>query len=226
MLGCLSSFAFDFVVRNKLGGVNLSFYLVDQFPVLHPNAIHNSLRSIATRVIELTYNAWDLETFAKECGYDGPPFRWDEERRIEMRCELDALFFNLYLPGDEAGDWNPCRILEGDVRDETDTELTELKKHFPKPRDAVSYIMDTFPIVKRKDEADHGTYRTKDRVLEIYDGMLAARREGKEWETPLDPPPGPPADDEGNFIPFEQWKHSIPPHIHQPKNYDARGERP
>ena len=28
-------------------------------------------------------------------------------------------------------------------------------------RDDVAYIMDTFPIVKRKDEAAHGEYRTK-----------------------------------------------------------------
>ena len=38
-------------------------------------------------------------------------------------------------------------------------------------RDDVDYIMETFPIVKRKDEAAHGCYRTKDTILEIYDEM-------------------------------------------------------
>jgi hypothetical protein len=38
-------------------------------------------------------------------------------------------------------------------------------------RDDVDYIMETFPIVKRKDIAAHGTYRTKDKILEIYDAM-------------------------------------------------------
>jgi len=28
-----------------------------------------------------TYVAWDLEPFARESGYDGSPFRWDEEQR-------------------------------------------------------------------------------------------------------------------------------------------------
>ena len=29
-------------------------------------------------ILELTYTAWDLQPFAQDCGYDGPPFRWDE----------------------------------------------------------------------------------------------------------------------------------------------------
>lgn len=37
--------------------------------------------SVLPRVLELTYTAWDLEPFAKDCGFDGPPFRWDKERR-------------------------------------------------------------------------------------------------------------------------------------------------
>lgn len=33
------------------------------------------------------------------------------------------------------------------------------------------YIMDTFPIVRRKDVATHGTYRTKDAILSVYDEL-------------------------------------------------------
>jgi hypothetical protein len=33
----------------------------------------------------------------------------------------------------------------------------------------MDYIMDTFPIVRRKDEAAYGEYRTKNAILEIYD---------------------------------------------------------
>src|SRR5262249_34361564 len=39
---------------------------------------------------------WDLEAFAHDVGYDGPPFHWDPERRFHLRCELDAAFFHLY----------------------------------------------------------------------------------------------------------------------------------
>ncbi|MGH9129755.1 MAG: hypothetical protein ACRDY2_12560 [Acidimicrobiales bacterium] len=36
---------------------------------------------VLDRVLELTYTAWDLERFALDLGYDGPPFRWDDQRR-------------------------------------------------------------------------------------------------------------------------------------------------
>ncbi|MBP0456858.1 Eco57I restriction-modification methylase domain-containing protein [Streptomyces montanisoli] len=49
-------------------------------------------------------------------------------------------------------------------------------------RDETSYILDTFPIVKRKDEAEYGTYRTKELILAEYDRMAAA---GLTLETPL-----------------------------------------
>ena len=110
------------------------------------------------RVIELTYTAWDLQPFAQDCGWDGPPFRWDEERRFLIRCELDAAYFHLY--GIE--------------------------------RDDVDYIMETFPIVKRKDEQKYGEYRTKRVILEIYDAMAEAGRSGQPYQTRLDPPPADP----------------------------------
>ncbi|MBZ0310607.1 MAG: hypothetical protein K8I82_31400, partial [Anaerolineae bacterium] len=38
-------------------------------------------------------------------------------------------------------------------------------------REDVDYIMDNFPIVRRKDEDQHGEYRTKNTILEMYDQM-------------------------------------------------------
>ena len=74
----------------------------------------------------------------------------------------------------------------------------------------VDYIMETFPIVKRKDEAAHGEYRTKRVILEFYDQMAtlpamnvpAPKPEQGEiavpdvarWNTPLQPPPARPAE--------------------------------
>ena len=46
-------------------------------------------------------------------------------------------------------------------------------------RDDVDYIMDTFPIVRRKDEAQYGEYRTKRVILEIYDEMAEGTRTGR-----------------------------------------------
>lgn len=49
-------------------------------------------------------------------------------------------------------------------------------------REDADYILDTFPIVRRKDEARYGSYRTKELILAEYDRMAAA---GVSLENPL-----------------------------------------
>jgi hypothetical protein len=65
-------------------------------------------------------------------------------------------------------------------------------------------MMDTFPIVKRKDEArteqknaagevvKPGRYITKDTILEIYDALIESIRTGTPYQTRLNPPPADP----------------------------------
>ncbi len=43
-------------------------------------------------------------------------------------------------------------------------------------REDAGYIMETFPIVKRKEEERFGEYRTKRAILEIYDALAEAIR--------------------------------------------------
>ena len=197
----LCSFVFDYAVRQNIGGVNLNFYLVNQFPVLPPemagetcpwDASRTIDSWVTDRVLELTYTAWDLESFANDCGYHGPPFRWNEDRRFLLRCELDAAFFHLYLPADEHGDWRPAHHSNGCPQDETPEHLAEIKRHFPTPREAVAYVMDTFPIVRRKDEETFGEYRTKHVVLDIYDSIQVSIATGAAYRTVLGPPPADP----------------------------------
>ncbi len=56
-------------------------------------------------------------------------------------------------------------------------------------RDDVDYIMETFPIVKRKDEKLYGEYRTKRVILEMYDEMRRAMEMGEVYRTRLVPGP-------------------------------------
>jgi hypothetical protein len=167
LLSNLDSYILDFAARQKVGGSNLNFFIIRQFPIHPPEIYEPSCRWspletlvdwLVPYVLELTYVARDLQPFAQDVGCDGPPFCWDEERRFLLRCELDAAFFHLY--GIE--------------------------------RDDVDYIMETFPIVKRKDEQRHGEYRTKRVILEIYDEMARAMRTGEPYRTRLDPPPADP----------------------------------
>jgi hypothetical protein len=57
-------------------------------------------------------------------------------------------------------------------------------------RDDVDYIMETFPIVKRKDIERYGSFRTKEMILQVYDAMAEAAHTGRPYETILHPPPG------------------------------------
>ncbi|MGH2396439.1 MAG: Eco57I restriction-modification methylase domain-containing protein, partial [bacterium] len=194
-LANICGFPLDYAARCKLGGNNLNFYVFDALPAIEAQtysalaAWHRGLRVvewITPRVLELSYTAWDLESFAQDCGWSGPPFRWDEERRFLLRCELDAAFFHLYLPAEANGDWRRAR-------GETAEDLARIKASFPTPRDAVAYIMDTFPIVRRKDEEKYeGDYRTKRVILEIYDALQVSSRTGQPYKTRLDPPPADP----------------------------------
>jgi len=215
----LSSFCLDYQARQKVGGVHLNFFVVAQLPVLQPcvyeapclwSHSEDNNEWLRSRVLELVFSAWDLEPFARDCGFDGPPFRWDEVRRLQLRCEVDAAFFHLYLGSDE--EWR------GQSKDVTN--------HFPTPRDAVAYIMGTFPVVKRKDEEKFGTYRTKDKILKIYDELAESQRTGRAYISPLNPPPGPPMDEHGQFVPMSQWDlNNWPSHIHPSRNLETELKR-
>ncbi|MEV5550616.1 DNA methyltransferase [Streptomyces sp. NPDC052309] len=158
-----ASFVFDFVARQKSGGVNLNFFIFEQLPTLTPRMVAPHDAFIAPRALELSYTSWDMRPFAADLGDTGAPFLWDEARRQVIRAELDALLFHLY----------------GISRDDVD------------------YILDTFPIVRRKDEAAYGGYRTKELILAEYDRMSAAGVsltdplvDGENHTSTLTPPPG------------------------------------
>jgi hypothetical protein len=60
-------------------------------------------------------------------------------------------------------------------------------------RDDLDYIMETFPIVKQRDEERFKEYRTKRVILEIYDELQRAMETGKPYQTMLQPPPADPS---------------------------------
>ena len=75
-------------------------------------------------------------------------------------------------------------------------------------------VFQWFPIVKRKDEAAHGEYRTKRVILEIYDAMQQAIETGQPYQTLLDPPPAdprvahPPRNESDVLGRMEGWERS------------------
>ncbi|WP_291409660.1 hypothetical protein [Actinophytocola sp.] len=107
----LISMAFDFCARQKMVGTSLKYFLLKQLPVIVPNryvkpcgwsASELLMDWIIQRVLELSHTTHHMAGFARDHGDDGPPFRWDEERRFWLRAELDVAYFWLYgVPRDD-----------------------------------------------------------------------------------------------------------------------------
>ena len=106
----LASFVLDYLARQKLSGNHLTYSYFTQLPVLSPDAysqlapwLNECLADwIRTRVLELSFTSWAVAAFACDLGDDRAPFRWDEERRMQIRAELDAAYFHIYgLPRDD-----------------------------------------------------------------------------------------------------------------------------
>ena len=148
VLANLNSLPLDWTARLSVGGINMNFYIVKQLPVLPPEVYVETaltgdtwVEMIVPRALELTYTAWDLQPFAQDLGYEGPPFVWDEERRHRLKCELDAIYAHLYQLDREDLAW----ILDA-----------------PEP----SHL---FTGLKRNEEQQFGEYRTQRYVLQAYD---------------------------------------------------------
>ncbi len=161
LLANLNSMAFDFVLRQKVQGQNLNWYIVEQLPVIAPDRFNAPLPAafaasqraaglmnghhewptvadfIVPQVLALSYTAHDLAPLARDLGYVDasgktlPPLVWDDEDRRRRLAALDALFMHLY--GLDADD--------------------------------AAHVLDSFPIVRQQDIAAFGHYRTKDEVL-------------------------------------------------------------
>ena len=102
LIANLNSLCTDFVVRQKAQGTHMNWYIVEQLPVIAPEGYDRRFGRKAARelvcdhVLRLTYTAHDMEPFARDLGYAGPPFVWDTEERRHLRARLDALYFHLY----------------------------------------------------------------------------------------------------------------------------------
>ena len=70
-------------------------------------------------------------------------------------------------------------------------------------RDDAEHVLDSFFVVRKYEERDHGEFRTKRLVLAAYDAMTTAAVTGVPYSSPLDPPPG-----EGPRHPRELEHHS------------------
>ncbi len=164
-----NSLVHDFVARQKVGGTHLKYHVKKQITVLPPDAYtETDLAFIVPRVLELTYTARDLQTWAQDLGYNGAPFAFDPARRAVLRAELDTWYARAYgLSRDE------LRY----ILDPADTEGPD-------------YPSETFRVLKKNELRDFGEYRTQTLVMREFNRMALAEGNGEPYVSLLQPPPG------------------------------------
>lgn len=100
-----STLIFDYVSRQKISGANMKYFIVKQLPCPSPTVFGEvtSWRTgvsladwVRSYVLELSYTSHRLKPYAEEMDDNGPPFRWDPERRALLRADLDAAFLHVY----------------------------------------------------------------------------------------------------------------------------------
>lgn len=151
LLANLNSIVVDYVERIKQSGSHVSFFLIQQLPVLPPEAFkEQDVAFICERVAKLTRTADDInEVWLTD--YPAYTFQGPEER-LQLRCELDAYIARMY----------------GLTREELHYILD--------PADAMNdptFPSVTFPGLKNKELKLYGEYRTQRLVLKAFDDLEA-----------------------------------------------------
>lgn len=81
----------------------------------------------------------------------------------------------------EMGYYAPPFYWNDKERFQIQCELDAIYAHlYGLEKEEMDYILETFPIVKRKDIAKYGSYRTKETILQLYDAFAWVRDEMKQ----------------------------------------------
>lgn len=188
LLANMNSMILDFVARQKVGGTNLTYHYLRQFPVLPPSAYRPAdLEFIAPRSLELSYTAWDLAPLAAEVYQDASPAL----RQILLARRREA-GPDLGPPDWVSGEfplapfpWQPERRAQ--IRAELDAYYARL---YGLSREELQYILEpqalkgpdfpseTFRVLRENEVKQYGEYRTARLVLEAWDRLEALQDAG------------------------------------------------
>ncbi|MAG36468.1 MAG: hypothetical protein CL878_09525, partial [Dehalococcoidia bacterium] len=150
LLGALSSLPFDFAVRQKLGGTNIAFGVMRQFPA-HPPTAYTSmdLARIVPRALELLYTAHNIQPFADDVWRKATPelrlellIRWEESHGQDAPKDADPEDLVLRLPPFR---WDAER--RATVRAELDAYYARL---YGLNRKQLRYILDPHDLTDRE----------------------------------------------------------------------------
>jgi hypothetical protein len=152
LLANLSSITLDFAARQKVGGVNLNFFIVNQFPVIAPSSYTAMDKEyILERLVSIVYTSNSLREWAEQLSLPiKDPVPFSQARRAIALSELDAYYAHLY----------------GLSRDELRYVLDPAEVMGP------DYPSETFRVLKTNEIREFGEYRTQRLVLEAWDRLF------------------------------------------------------
>lgn len=170
------SIVFDYVVRQKIGGINFTFHVVKQLAALMPDSFSGAdLDFITPRVTELAYTASDMRPWAEAMGYQGHPFVWNDDRRAVLRAELDGYFAKLYGLNRKQLRYilDPHGLSDAELEDITSDweDPTCSGPHLLPENPTTTFPGETFRVLKEKETARYGEYRTRRLVLEAWERL-------------------------------------------------------
>ena len=183
--GMLSCLVFDFVSRQKMGGSNMSNFIIKQLPVLTPSQIPDAIKpDIIERVAELCYFNHDLDGWMYELWNDG---EMTDDIRTALLIRL-AECNNLNFDGDQLAMPNLSQmspyIYNEERRAVAQAELDAIFAHlYGLTTEELRYILDpedvcgkgcineTFRVLRDNEIRQYGEYRTKRIVLEAWNNF-------------------------------------------------------
>lgn len=190
--GLISTLAFDYFVRQKVGGTSMTYFYVRQFPVINPQdiSIEEEIK-IMKNVFELTYTSWDIKPFADEL--------WnyaDKTLKVTLQSQWQNNAIDTgghpWLPPEWGSDFGlsqkettgcPLPPFKWDderrfiIKAELDAIYaklygltTEELRYILDPQDVYGpdFPGETFRVLKEKEIKQYGEYRTKRLVLEAW----------------------------------------------------------
>jgi hypothetical protein len=162
LLANMNSLVFDYIARQKIGGINLNFFIINQLPVLMPDSYTaDDQEFIISRVVELVCTADDIAAVAKAWTGKSSAYQWDEPRRRTLKAEIDAYFAHLY----------------GLTRDELLYILDPQEIFGP------DFPGETFRVLRENELRVFGRYKTLDLVMCEYDRQSQSQRFRQEMQS-------------------------------------------
>jgi hypothetical protein len=182
-LASVSSFCIDYILRNKVSAT-INMFPVLQLPLLELKYFFKCQNQNIVRVLRLTcdtklyFELWEdlYEDIFTESEFwypnsypidnYGPKHEQDIRKRIRDQA---ATLTSEWTPECGVHERLPDRRDTGDraqLRAEIDAYVAHLYRI---SRDDFAYILDTFPVLKRKEEAAFGEFMSKRKCLEEYD---------------------------------------------------------